>query len=97
LAFSELLFPLLGLVALSGLLPGGDTGNMRELIYQRPGGEGSFREQQLAGLVTYLLSTCTVYALWVRVVLPSLSVIHIFGVLFPSTLLLCGLLLMLGV
>jgi hypothetical protein len=96
LAFSELLFPLLGLLIAPGMLPSPEK-NMEDIIRQRPGGEGKLLEQKLIGLSTYLLATCLVYALWLSVFVPSISVARAFGVLFPPMLLMSGLSILMGV
>lgn len=94
-AFSELLFPLVGLLVTSGFLP--ISGGMEEIIMQRPGGEGKLLEQKLVGLGTYLLLTCLTYSLWTKVFLPTTSLVKAFGTLFPSVLFLSGLAILTGV
>ena len=94
LAFSELLFPLVGLLVTYGIVA--DQHNMAEIINQRPGGEGKALEQKLVGLSTYLVSTCLVYSLWLHIFLPGLSFLKAFGVLFPSMVALGGLSILIG-
>jgi hypothetical protein len=93
LAFSELLFPLVGLLVTYGIVA--DQHNMAEIINQRPGGEGKALEQKLVGLGTYLVSTCLVYSLWLHI-FPGLSFLKAFGVLLPSILALSGLSILIG-
>lgn len=94
LAFSELLFPLIGLLVTYGFAA--DRYGMSEIIYQKPRGEGKALEQKLFGLGTYLLATCLVYSLWLHLFQPSVPFVQALLVLFPSMLLFCGLSILVG-
>ena len=91
LAFSELLFPLLGLLIAYDLLPPVGAQSMEEIIKQRPGGEGQLLQQKLIGLGAYLAVNCLLYSLWLQVFVPSISFLQALGVLFPSVLFLSSL------
>lgn len=91
LGFSELLFPLFGLMVAGSVFTMDEHYRVKELLNQRPGGEGQRFRQKFWSLFAYFTAICLYYGFVIHVLKPFIPFSHIVAILLPPMLFLSGL------